>query len=253
MALASTVSGRGTRLTLAHGFTQNSRCWGPFATDLAVDHEVITVDLPGHGTTDAVHDRVDLPAAGRLLAETGGAAVYVGYSLGGRIALHAALAAPEAVRGLVLIGATAGIDDAEARAQRRQADGALADRLLAEGLDSFLARWLTNPLFAGLTPAAQHLDARLTNRPDGLAASLRHCGTGTQEPLWDRLRAVEVPVLVVAGADDAKFAALGRRLVDTLPTAELAILPSTHAVHLERPTATAERLRAFVAAHGLSG
>ncbi|MEM9134477.1 MAG: alpha/beta fold hydrolase [Actinomycetota bacterium] len=251
MALASTTRGRGTRLVLAHGFTQNGRCWGPFAADLAADHEVMTVDLPGHGDTAADHDQADLPAAASLLAATGGEAVHVGYSLGGRVALHAALAAPDRVRGLVLIGATAGIDEAEARAERRIADGALADRLLAEGLDAFLDRWLRNPLFAGLSPDAQHVEARLTNRPDGLAASLRHCGTGTQEPLWERLGSVGVPVLVVAGADDAKFSALGRRLVEALPRAELAILPASHAVHLERPTTTAQRIRTFLTDHGL--
>lgn len=251
MALASTTTGCGTRLVLAHGFTQNGRCWGPVAADLATDHEVVAVDLPGHGLTPPDHDDADLPEAGRLLAEAGGAAVYVGYSLGGRVALHAALAAPEQVRALVLIGATAGIDEAEARADRRRADGELADRLLADGVPSFIERWLRNPLFAGLTAEAQQVEARLTNRPEGLVASLRYCGTGTQEPLWDRLQAIDRPVLIVAGQHDAKFAALGRRLVDALPRAELTLLPATHAVHAECPAATAARIRDFLAAHGL--
>ncbi len=246
--LAAEVWGRGERLVLAHGFTQNSRCWGPFGHDLAADHQVVAVDLPGHGRTDPAHDTADLPTAGRLLADAGGDAVYVGYSMGGRTALHAALAHPERVRALVLIGATAGMDDPAARAARRQADDALAAELAAGGLPAFLERWLANPLFAGLPPAAAAVEQRRANRPDGLAASLRHTGTGTQEPLWGDLERLTMPVLVLAGADDAKFTAEASRLVEHLPRARMRTLPGTHAVHLAQPTASAAAVRSFLAA-----
>ena len=179
------AAGGGRRLILAHGFTQNARCWGPFAEHLAVDHDLTLVDAPGHGRSG--HDEADLWTAARLLTEVGGPGVYVGYSMGGRTALHAALAHPEVVRGLVLIGATPGLPGEDERAQRRRADDELASRLLDIGLPAFLDRWLSQPLFAGLDAEAAALPARLTNRPDGLAASLRRCGTGNQEPLWDRL------------------------------------------------------------------
>ena len=245
--LAAEVWGRGERLVLAHGFTQNSRCWGPFGHELAADHEVMAVDLPGHGRTDPAHDAADLPTAGRLLVETGGDAVYIGYSMGGRTALHAAVAHPERVRALVLIGATAGLDDPEARAARRQADDVLAADLLSGGLPVFLERWLANPLFAGLPPSAAAVPQRLANRPEGLAASLRHTGTGTQEPLWGDLERLTMPVLVLVGADDAKFTAEGARLVEHLPRARMRTLPGTHAVHLAQPTAAAAAVRTFLA------
>jgi 2-succinyl-6-hydroxy-2,4-cyclohexadiene-1-carboxylate synthase len=244
--LHTEIRGRGRRLVLAHGFTQNGRCWGLVGGDLAADHEVVTVDLPGHGRTPPDLDRSDLIASGRLLAQAGGPGIYVGYSMGGRVALHAALDHPDLVQGLVLIGATAGIDDANGRAARREADGELADRLLDEGLAPFLERWLSNPLFDGLSPQAAALPARLENRPEGLAASLRHCGTGNQEPLWARLGELEMPVLVIAGERDPKFAQLGERLAAGLARAELVRLPAAHSVHLESPTATAEVIRRFV-------
>ena len=251
MALATQRFGRGTRLVLAHGFTQNARCWGHIADDLGADHEIVAADLPGHGASPPEHDEADLWQAGSLLAAAGGRGVYVGYSMGGRVALHTALQHPEVVAALVLIGATAGIDSPDERADRRAADAALAHTLLADGLDSFLDRWLANPLFAGLTRAAQCRAARLTNRPDGLAASLRSCGTGGQEPLWDRLAEITVPVLVIAGDDDTKFTTLGQRLVSLLPDAQLRTAPATHAVHLECPTTTAGHVRAFLADHGM--
>ena len=239
--------GRGERVVLAHGFTQNRGCWGPFGHDLASDHEVVAVDLPGHGTTAADHDEADLAASGELLADVGGEAVFVGYSMGGRVALHTALARPELVRGLVLVGVTAGIDESEARQVRVEADAALAERLDEIGLAAFLDRWLAGPLFAGLTPAGACLERRLTNRVDGLTASLRRCGTGTQEPLWDRLDRIDAPVLVLVGADDDKFTELGHRLVEQLPQARLQSLPACHAVHLEQPSGAASAVRRFIA------
>ncbi|MEM7337744.1 MAG: alpha/beta fold hydrolase [Actinomycetota bacterium] len=250
MSLHVETRGTGVRLVLAHGFTQNADCWGPFADDLAADHELALVDLPGHGQTASLHDDADLPVAGDLLADSGGEAVYVGYSMGGRVALHTAMAAPEQVRALVLIASTAGIDHPNERAQRRRADEALADRILDggdAGLPAFIDQWLTSPLFAGLGPEAAARAARLTNRASGLAASLVNCGTGTQEPLWEQLHQLTMPVLVMVGSDDAKFTAIGERLVAALPTAELRSLPATHAAHLECPTRAADIIRRFVA------
>ncbi len=255
MTLHTETGGTGPRVVVAHGFTQNARCWGRFGRRLATGHEVVAVDLPGHGATPAAHDDADLVEAGRLLVEAGGPGVYVGYSMGGRVALHAALhAAPgdrSPMRGLVLIGVTAGMDEADDRADRRRADEALARRLEVDGLPSFLDRWLANPLFAGLDPADAARAERLTNRVEGLAASLRSCGTGTQSPLWDRLASVEVPVVVIAGDRDAKFTALGHRLVDGLPDARFVPVAGTHAVHLEAPEVVAGIVGDFVADIGL--
>jgi len=235
------------RLILAHGFTQNARCWGAFADHLATEHELTLVDAPGHGRSG--HDDADLWAAADLLTEVGGAGIYIGYSMGGRTALHAALAHPGLVDGLVLIGATPGLTEAEDRADRRRADDDLANRLVDSGLPAFLDRWLALPLFAGLDDEAAARSARLTNRPDGLAASLRHCGTGSQEPLWDRLGEIEVPVLAIVGDQDHKFTAIAERMADamTATTAEVVALPGTHAVHLERPAACAATIAERIA------
>lgn len=238
----------GPPLVLVHGFTQNGDCWGRFGDLLAERAELVLVDAPGHGRSR--HDDADLWTAADLVTEAAGSGIYLGYSMGGRIALHAALRRPDLVRGLVLIGATAGLDDETERAKRRAADEDLADRLLAEGLPAFLDRWLRGPLFAGLSAEGAARAERLANRTEGLAASLRHCGTGTQEPLWDRLDRLTMPVLIVVGDRDEKFSAIGRRLVATMvgTEARLLSLPGTHAVHLEQPAAVAEAVLAHVAA-----
>lgn len=238
---------RTPRLVLAHGFTQNGECWGRFAELLAANYEVVAVDSPGHGRSN--HDNADLWRSAELLVDAGGSAIYLGYSMGGRTALHAALATPDLVQSLVLIGATAGLDDEDERVERRLADARLADRLMTTGLEAFLQRWLASPLFAGLDREQAAVDARLTNRCDGLAASLRRCGTGTQEPLWSRLGELTMPVLIIVGEQDEKFRAIGQRMVEAMTgtEAQLLAIPGTHAVHLERPDDTAGAVLAAIA------
>ncbi len=229
------------RLVLAHGFTQTSGSWATIAPMLrdAIDGvEIAAVDLPGHGAAAAV--RTDLWGSADHLVERGGSATYVGYSMGGRVCLHAALAHPAAVERLVLIGATAGIDDADERSARRAADERLARRIEDVGVERFVDEWLDNPLFADLTPATAMRADRLHNTSVGLASSLRLAGTGTQEPLWDRLASIRAPVLVLVGERDSKFQVLGERLAAGLPDAELAVIADAgHSVHLEQPARTA--------------
>ena len=223
-------------LVLVHGFTQNRRCWGGIAATLAMGHEVIAVDAPGHGTASAV--RADLWQTADLLAETA-TGTYVGYSMGARMALHVALAHPDRVERLVLVSGTAGIEDAQERAARVERDEALARSLEAGGLEAFLVRWIEQPMFATLPISARDEEARRQNTVDGLASSLRLAGTGTQEPLWDRLPSLSMPVLLVAGERDERFVATARRMASAIgPSASLHVLPDAgHACHREQEDA----------------
>jgi len=225
-----------TPLVLVHGFTQNSRCWGPAFETLREHYALRAVDAPGHGRSPAEHDAAAFADAALLVGDVGGRGTYVGYSMGGRLCLRLACERPDLVERLVLIGATPGLRDAGERAARRRADAALADRLEAIGLPAFLDEWLALPLFAGLPPEAQARRERLTNRVDGVAASLRHCGTGNQDPLWDRLGALTMPVLLIVGEHDAKFRAVADEVCATCPAATAAVVPGAgHSAHLEQP------------------
>ncbi|MTA77686.1 MAG: alpha/beta fold hydrolase, partial [Actinobacteria bacterium] len=87
---------------MLHGFTQTSDCWGPIAADLSADHELVLIDAPGHGgSRDAP---ADLDESARFSGAAGGRGTYLGYSMGGRTALHLALARPDLVERLILIG-----------------------------------------------------------------------------------------------------------------------------------------------------
>jgi 2-succinyl-6-hydroxy-2,4-cyclohexadiene-1-carboxylate synthase len=239
------------RLVLIHGFTQNANCWPGIAAPLGeAGHEVVAVDAPGHGRRSQMG--ADLWGASDLIAAEGGRAAYLGYSMGGRIALHVALAHPEVVDQLILVSATPGIEDDTARAERRAADDAQATALERDGdVAAFLDRWLAGPLFASLPRDRAGLDARLTNTAAGLASSLRGAGTGTQDNLWPRLGQLTMPVLIVAGAADGKYAAIAERMATAMPHAQLALIPAAgHAAHLEQPAAFVGLVLRFLASTG---
>ena len=229
------------RIVLVHGFTQTARSWRPTVARLTAalgpDVEIVALDAPGHGDRGDV--RADLPTGATMLGVEGGRATYVGYSMGGRLCLHLALASPHLVDRLVLIGATPGIED------DRERDGSPRRRRRARRRDrAHRSRRVPRTLVVAaavrqLDPADGDIEARLTNTAPGLASSLRLAGTGTQVPLWARLGELAMPVLVVAGEHDAKFTAIGRRMADAIPDASLVLIEGAgHAAHLERPEQT---------------
>ena len=119
-------------------------------------------------------------------------------------------------------------------------------------MDAFLDEWLALPLFAGLHPAAAHLDERRRNTATGLADSLRRCGTGAQPSQWDRLGelgARRLPVLLVVGEHDAKFRAIAEAMAAAIgPSASIAVVPGAgHTAHLEQPAAFLATARPFLA------
>jgi len=247
-SLAFRTWGSGPPLVLCHGFTQTSALWGPFGQALGQVATVIAVDMPGHGASSDLS--MDLAETADALCETIGEQPFdlLGYSMGGRCALLTALRHPGAVRRLVLIGATAGIDDAVARTERIRRDEELADGLEASGdVDAFLSRWLAQPMFARLSADVAGIEARRTSSARGLSTSLRKMGTGAQPPMWDRVGSITAPTLLLAGARDTKFAEIAIRLAHAMENASMSLIPGAgHACHLEAPVRTAATVVAWL-------
>jgi len=230
-------------LLLLHGFTQTGRGWDEVARHLAGEtYRPLAPDLRGHGAAGSRRP-ISMGACVRDVAGlAAGRFALAGYSMGGRIALHVALADPERVSRLVLVSTTAGIVDPAERSQRRARDEELAAWMQSHTIAEIAERWGGQPLFEGQPPdvsAAARAD-RLRNDPLHLAAALRGIGTGAMAPLWERLGELTMPVAVLAGERDAKFVALARRLQRELPHATLTIVPGAgHALALEAPAAVA--------------
>ena len=230
-------------VVLLHGFAGTGRLWDPVVARLDGErYRPLAPDLRGHGTAAARRPISFQACVDDVLGLAAHPITLCGYSMGGRIALQAALAAPERVERLVLVATTAGIDDADERARRRAADEALAAATEQGSIEAFADRWTAQPLFAGTPPQAAAVWRAdiLDNDPVALAAVLRGLGTGLMEPLWDRLGELRMPATVLAGEHDAKFRALGQRLADDLPSGELVIVEGAgHGIPREDPAAVA--------------
>ncbi len=255
--------GSGSPLLLLHGFTGSSCSWFPVIDALARGHRVIAIDLIGHGMSDAPphSSRYDV---GRAVEDLAGIATHMGidraawlgYSMGGRLALGFAVRYPSRVSALVLESATAGIRDGRERAVRRRSDQSLANRIEQIGTAAFVAEWESAPMWHSQqsvdSESRRRLHAiRCGNQAAGLANSLRGMGQGAQPALWDRLGDFEAPVLLLAGAADPKFSAIASRMHAELPHASIEIAPETgHCVHLERPESYVETVESFLARGG---
>lgn len=232
-----------------HGFACTGRMWEAVAGALDPARFALEApDLPGHGDAAGARPVTFASCVAHVLAGAPERFVLCGYSLGGRVALHVALAAPERVERLVLVATTAGIDDPDERSERRHGDERLASEIEHAPIDDFVVRWTAQPLFAGDPEPAQRLwraDLR-RNDPHGLAAALRGVGTGMMVPLWDRLGGLGMPVTVVAGSRDAKYVALGERLVAMLPAAAPLVVVdgAGHGLPREAPAAVAAAIAA---------
>jgi 2-succinyl-6-hydroxy-2,4-cyclohexadiene-1-carboxylate synthase len=257
------VAGEGTPVTLLHGFTQSGRSWQELISTMPSGWQWVVPDLRGHGET-----RIQPGAPCTMDACTADLEMLwndlgierthlVGYSMGGRLALHVATRLPERLSSLLTIGAHAGLEE-DARDGRRQGDEALAQRIEHEGLEAFVNYWTALPMFAGLERrgpsfVAQVRAERMGNTVAGLAASLRGMGAGAMQPLWDDLPRVRMPCTFVAGQLDHGYVASARRLSAVVPNGRIEIvLRAGHAVHQERPEAFARVLAAHLAAAGTS-
>jgi 2-succinyl-6-hydroxy-2,4-cyclohexadiene-1-carboxylate synthase len=233
-------------VVLLHGFSGTRRAWDGVIELLDAErYRPLALDLPGHGDAGDARQPITFAyCVQTVLALAPERFALCGYSLGGRVALHIALAAPERVSRLVLVSSSAGIEDLHERARRRAADGQLARDLEREPFEVFIERWRTQPLFASEPPAVGELaraDQR-RNNPEALAAVLRGLGVGAMEPLWERLGELSMPVTVIAGVRDVKYVSLGQRMVERLPAARLLVIEGGHSLVLENPAAIAHAL-----------
>lgn len=225
-------------LVLLHGFTHTGASWDTVIGALGERYRPVAPDLRGHGAASEITP-VDLDhVIADIAALASDSFTLVGYSMGGRIALHAALALAPQVKRLVLIGASPGIEDPLQRAERRAADEQLAAEIERSEIVDVARTWARTPVLSGLPPrvaGAVHAD-RLRSSPAGLARALRGLGTGQLPSLWPRLRHITTPVTLVAGDRDQKFARIASAMAAQLPGAEvLGVAGAGHAVHLEAP------------------
>ncbi len=242
------LQGHGPTIVMLHGFTGDLSTWRSLTDHLKERYTTVLVDLIGHGRSDAPEepDRYSmercvedlLVLAGRLGI---GEAVWMGYSMGGRVCLCLGVTAPERCRALVLEGASGGIEDEEERVARVLADRGVAKRIEEEGVGWFVDYWESQALFTSQVRLDEEVRLelrrqRLGNRATGLANSLRGMGTGAQPTIYNQLPGFQRPALFLAGEEDRKFVELGRRMSELTPRGRFeSISEAGHCAHLENP------------------
>lgn len=236
-------------LVLLHGFTGSTKTWHHVVKELPTSVKVIAIDLIGHGQSTAPQtiDAYSMEAQIQLLEDLFEQLVVqsftlVGYSMGGRVALSYTARFPKRVTQLILESASPGLEGQAERLARKNADDALADKIVHNGLQSFIEKWENIPLFATqkqLSPIiqAEIRNERMMQREIGLANSLRGMGTGVMPSLWNELQHLAMPVTLITGELDQKFIALNEQMQQQLPNAKHILVPAVgHAIHVENPT-----------------
>lgn len=247
----------GPVLLFLHGFMGSSEDWTPIVSRLKDRYRCVRVDLPGHGAaTGRTEDEYTMDGTCRAVIDTLDAlgisrCTPVGYSMGGRTALYFGIHHPERCDRLLLESASPGLATAEARAARRAVDADRARRLERDGMEAFLGDWYQLPLFAPLQRHPDYVEAMLErrhrNEAHELARSLRGMGTGQQPSLWERLPALQVSTLALAGALDGKYVRIARQMAANAPRLRARIIEDAgHVIHAERPTQFIDAVEGFV-------
>ncbi|NNB87556.1 2-succinyl-6-hydroxy-2,4-cyclohexadiene-1-carboxylate synthase [Corallococcus exiguus] len=259
VTLAYDSWGEGPHTLLAlHGFTGSGATFEHLRPLLGRSVRVVAVDLPGHGRTplpektgrDGFLETVD--AVVQLARELGGQVDLLGYSQGARVALGAAVRAPDCFGRLIMESGSPGLHRRQERSERREADAKLVDFIRAKGVDAFVERWEALPLFDGLRRLPDPEQAALRERrkactAQGLAGALETLGLGVQPDYWPALHRQRLPTLLLTGDQDEKFTTLARRMAAELPVVwRHAFAGVTHAPHLEAPEEYVREVLSFL-------
>jgi 2-succinyl-6-hydroxy-2,4-cyclohexadiene-1-carboxylate synthase len=222
------------------GFMQRGNAFAGVAALVGERYPTLCIDHRTHTASERIEEI-------RTHADRGSA--LAGYSMGGRLALHAALRDPDRYGAIVLIGTTAGIEDSAERERRRQADEELAAWIETQTIEDVVSRWERQPVFASQSSelVAAQRSGRSAHDPLCLARLLRSAGQGVMGAVWDELPRLRIPVLALAGENDTRYAAAARRIAEAVPNGRHVAIPGAgHAAHLERPDAVAAALVEFL-------
>jgi 2-succinyl-6-hydroxy-2,4-cyclohexadiene-1-carboxylate synthase len=224
------------------GFMQPAEAWRDVAALLPQRYPSVLLSHREHSYERRL-DEIAAAGEGRVLC---------GYSLGGRLALRAAVRDPGRYAGLITVGASAGIEVGATRVARAEADAKLAAWMETQPIEEIVAVWERQPLFADQSDVLVEAQrpGRLEQDPRGLALILRTAGQGVLEPVWHELRELELPILALAGVIDAQYTEHALRIAKDAPNARAALIEHAgHAPQLQRPDDVARELVQFLDGH----
>jgi 3-oxoadipate enol-lactonase len=255
------VKGKGENLVLIHGAGDNLNMWYHQVPVFSKSYCVITYDVRGAGKTDSPKGDYSMPLLAEDVCELVKAIAFVnlmsvdsmeqmmkaqkpeeaqcfllGYSMGGRIALEAAINHPQMVKALVLANSGVGLArPAPDAAERRQALMELLSKGDMKKVTEMMTTSAFSPGFRSKNPSEfdKYMKVKLQNKADGLARTMQTLGSATTPP---DLSKVKCPVLIIVGENDAYMGVeQGKQAHEAIAGSKLLILPTGHASAIEAP------------------
>ena len=233
-----------------HGFLGHSSDFD-ILKELGLDLQA--VNLVGHGDFQSSSEMFSTKAQVQYwLQKMPMNHILMGYSMGGRLALQMVSHHPSFFKGLILIGATPGLQDPNDIQERRIWDIQQAAQIRKLGMPSFLEQWQQ----MSIIQSQQNIDSTIRKMmqhyrnqqdPEQMAWSMEYFGTGTMPHCWEFLPKISIPVFLVVGEDDAKYLAIAEQMLQRLPNAHLCIIPQAgHCAHLEQPLIFVQKIQEWL-------
>ena len=240
-----------------HGFMGSGMDWLVLVETHFSEFCNILVDLPGHGESqitesmnylellDSLTEQLHLEGMQNFIP--------IGYSMGGRLAMHLYDSFPESIPAMILVSSSPGLKTEIERAERINSDNVLMDKMEHMGIEAFLQEWYRLPLFQNIAQNPDLFDnlveTRSNNSPMQLRRSLEILGTGALPSCWEKLPDWDIPVLLISGSSDSKYCEINAEMAGEFPRSEHVIIEEgDHAIHIEKALETAVAIRHFVRA-----
>ena len=220
-----------------HGNFQTAKVWQPLEERMKAgfsDLEMITEDLCANqfqsfdDWTEDFCGRVDAQANGEK-------SILLGYSLGGRLALHACLSRPDLWKSAIVVGADPGLESEEEKKLQLDKDRNWAERLKREPLEKLVDEWDAQPVFCGFENHAPRNLGEMD--PDRLSHQFEVFSKGIQQNLVPKLAELKrPPVLFVSGEKDHKYQGIGEKLAKSSSAINAQVIADAgHRVPWENP------------------
>jgi len=235
------IKGKGDNLVLIHGAGDNLNMWYHQLPIFSKSYRVITYDVRGSGKTESpegeysislfAEDAYQLMKAIRVES-----AYFLGYSMGGHIAIELALGHPNLVKAVVLANSSGGLRVLPPETlERLQANLELLDKGDMKRVAEMMTTGAFSPNFKSknLTEFKRYMKVKLQNKTDGVARLMRSLSAPTATPDLDK---VKCPVLLIVGENDLYMGVeQGRQVHEAIAGSKLVVLPSGHAAAVELP------------------
>ncbi len=242
-------------LILLHGFLGSGHVFDKMIERLRESCNPVTIDLLGHGKTDAasspkrLETQKQIEDLALIIQKVSNESVYLyGYSMGGRLALQLAQSKSKLLKGLILESTNPGLKDKQERDERKQLDEQRANKI-EKNFDTFLDEWKNLPLFksdiCSVEGLKQYYEIQQKQKPQQMAYSLQGFGTGQMPAV--ALDAIKMSVLLLAGEKDEKYVKIMKHMNQQLSKSKLEIIQgANHRVHFDKPAALTSKVKSLV-------